>query len=455
MWPLPVYQDSWKRRLLRVSFKTFIFHRVKLARHSETGAMVALKIMKNSGFDTGMMELVKNEIGAMKDLDHQSLVKLIDFNEDAKYVKPNGTQVDVFYLALELVSGGELFDFIAETGRFSEEVARYYFHQMIEGLEYMHTQGISHRDIKPENMMLDVNHNLKIADFGFSSSQAMNETKRGTDGYMAPEIYKGVRYSGQSVDLFATAIILFIMVAQHPPFNAASARDPHYKLLSTNRVDVFWKVHTKRKEGGLDFFSEDFRDLVSSMLSYIPHERPSLAEIKSHPWYNGPLPTPEQITEEFDQRSASLAAANNQETEAIPEYAVGAGAFQAHTVQRSIGGGEESKAIDIERTLAEYIPELKRYTEFYSTSSVDELFKTIASFGEDFAESYSFDDEEYRTSLVIKNDDESVELSVSVLKIDENKKCIEVIKEKGDKFEFYEAYKKIKKFFGGHANATL
>lgn len=265
-----MFKDYREGRIFRVSINFATnYYRVKLAKHSETGAECALKIMKNDGgIDSSMMTLVRNEITVMQQLDHPNLVKLLDFNEDATYVKPNGTEIAVFYLSLELVSGGELFDFIAETGKFTEDVARYYFHQIVDGLEYMHTNGVSHRDIKPENMMLDNDYNLKIADFGFSSNQALNETKRGTDGYMAPEIYKGVEYSGQSVDLFACAIILFIMVAQHPPFNAASARDPHYKLLSTNRHEIFWKVHTKRKEGGLDFFTEDFRSLISAMLSY-------------------------------------------------------------------------------------------------------------------------------------------------------------------------------------------
>ena len=164
----------------------------------------------------------------MKELDHENIVKLIDYSYDAEYIRPKATKgTKVFYLALELVSGGELFDFIAETGRFEEKVARYYFHQMISALEYLHGKGYSHRDIKPENMMLDSNFNLKLADFGFSSNQALNESKKGTDGYMAPEIYKGETYSGQSVDLFATGIILFIMVAQHPPFASASSKDPH------------------------------------------------------------------------------------------------------------------------------------------------------------------------------------------------------------------------------------
>jgi len=199
-----MFKNNRKRRIFRVSLYPIFNYRVKLAKHSETGAICALKVMKNAGgYDTSMMDLVRNEITVMKELDHQNLVKLIDYNEDATYIKANGTEVKVFYLALELVNGGELFDFIAETGKFSEDVARYYFHQIVAGLEYMHTKGISHRDIKPENMMLDSDFNLKIADFGFSSNQALNESKRGTDGYMAPEIYKGVEYSGQSVDFFA------------------------------------------------------------------------------------------------------------------------------------------------------------------------------------------------------------------------------------------------------------
>ena len=431
------------------------FLRVKLARHKETGAMCALKIMKNPGHvDSSMMDLVLNEIQAMKDLDHPNLVKLIDWSDDAEYKRPNGSKIKVFYLALELVRGGELFDFIAETGRFSEETARYYFHQMIEGLEYMHTQGVSHRDIKPENMMLDSDFNLKIADFGFSSNQALNETKRGTDGYMAPEIYKGVQYSGQCVDLFATGIILFIMVAQHPPFNAASAKDPHYKLISTNRHDVFWKVHTKRKPGGIDFFSEELRDLISSMLAYNPHERPSLAEIKSHDWYNGPVPSYDDIKEEFQQRKNELDQMNNQADEPMPPMTADPSVFHANTVYKSASGEEDEKAEDVERTAAEYMPEYKRFTEFFSTSSAEDLFKAVATFAKDHAQDVKYDDEEYSATLKLKSGETNVEVNINILKVDGDKHCVEVVKEDGSMFDFHEKYTEIKKHFGGLANTT-
>lgn len=410
--------------------------------------------MKNSGgMDSSMMELVMNEIEIMKELSHPHIVNLIDFSSDAEYRRPNGSKVKVFYLSLELVSGGELFDFIAETGRFSEEVARFYFHQMIAALEYLHTNGVSHRDIKPENMMLDSNHNLKIADFGFSSTQALNETKRGTDGYMAPEIYKGIQYSGQSVDLFATGIILFIMVAQHPPFNAASAKDPHYKLISTNRCDVFWKVHTKRKPGGLDYFSESFRDLVSSMLAYNPHERPSLAEIKTHEWFTGPLPSYDDIKEEFDQRKQELDSLNDQSNQPIPTDAVPLSVFQANTVYKSVGD-EEGKLPELHRKAGEYVPEFKRYTEFFSTSPAEDLFKTAALYAKDNAKEFTFDDEEYTATMKLNSGENPITVQLNVLKVDEDKHCVEVVKEKGDKFAFLDVYQEIKKFFGGHANTA-
>jgi len=96
---------------------------------------------------------------------------------------------------------------------------------------------------------------------------------------MAPEINNGQTYQGPVVDLFAAAIILFIMVAQHPPFGKAVPNDAHYKLVVANRLDLFWKFHSRSKVGGLDFFSAEFMDLINSMLQYEPIYRPSLSEI--------------------------------------------------------------------------------------------------------------------------------------------------------------------------------
>lgn len=174
---------------------------------------------------------------------------------------------------LELASGGELFDFVASTGPFSDQIARYYFKQLINGLESVHRKGMTHRDLKPENLLFDGDFNLKIADFGFAAPLAGRDgsntlkTVLGTFGYMAPEIFQKLPYNGAQVDLFSAAVILFIMVAGHPPFNKADPNgDQFYNKIALNRPDIFWKSHSSNKKGGLAFFSEEFKNLITFML---------------------------------------------------------------------------------------------------------------------------------------------------------------------------------------------
>jgi serine/threonine protein kinase len=101
----------------------------------------------------------------------------------------------VIYIVLELATGGELFDYVAIGGRYSEEVCRFYFRQLIDGLYYVHSNGVTHRDLKPENLLYDGDFNLKIADFGFAAplygrdGSGFLKTRLGTESYMAPEIH--------------------------------------------------------------------------------------------------------------------------------------------------------------------------------------------------------------------------------------------------------------------------
>jgi len=100
-------------------------------------------------------------------------------------------------LALELAHGQDLFDFVAETGGFEDELCRYYFKQLLLALKYIHSKKYCHRDLKPANILLSGDYQLKLADFGYSSclegvgdksKQSVLSTLVGTQGYMAPEI---------------------------------------------------------------------------------------------------------------------------------------------------------------------------------------------------------------------------------------------------------------------------
>jgi serine/threonine protein kinase len=83
------------------------------------------------------------------------------------------------------------------------------------------------------------------------------------------------------------------MTTQHPPFTKAEPNDPFYRLLCANRADLFWKAHSKNKPA--DFFSEEFKNMITAMLQFDPALRLSMADIKAHPWYTGEVATLEGV----------------------------------------------------------------------------------------------------------------------------------------------------------------
>ena len=189
--------------------------------------------------------MIDTEVGTLARLNHHNIVRLVEVSKGMQSNPKKGSK-EVRFIALELIGGGELFDFVALGGRLSEAQARYYYKSMIDGLSYMHSQGIAHRDLKPENLLLDKEFVLKITDFGFAApirgrdGSGLLQTQLGTASYMAPEIHLGKEYEGARVDLFASAIILFVILTQRPPFTSANPQDPHYRLIAAGRAELFW-----------------------------------------------------------------------------------------------------------------------------------------------------------------------------------------------------------------------
>lgn len=238
------------------------------------------------------------------------MVNLYGFKNDAEQTKTDGSAPKkVAYMVLELIEGGEFFDYVA-VGKFSPEVCRYYFQQMLQVMHYMHINSVAHRDLKPENIFVDEKFNIRFADFGFSTYMQGDgsghlKTILGTTAYMSPQLLTKVSYKGQDSDLFALGIILFIMYTGHPPFNCAHPQtDPHYQLIAQGQADKFWAQHSKSKPQG--FFPEDFKDLISNMLQLDPNHRLSLADCVGHAWMQGPIAQAQNVRNEFAQRARTI-----------------------------------------------------------------------------------------------------------------------------------------------------
>merc|ERR1719461_1056395 len=169
--------------------------KVKLGKDERTGKTVAIKILTADGKSFDMKEL-KKEIDVLKALDHENVVRLHDCFYKVQY--PGlGKNTTTTVMVLELATEGELFDFFMHTGKFNPPLARWFFKQMLAGLEYCHGKGIAHRDLKPENCLLGENYMIKLVDFGFATAFKNEEgnsqkmmTALGTPGYAAPEILK-------------------------------------------------------------------------------------------------------------------------------------------------------------------------------------------------------------------------------------------------------------------------
>lgn len=103
--------------------------KVKLALHNQTGDHFAVKILKkgNKNLDSAFLSLVLTEVETMSELSHPNIVNFIEYSKEGVVMKESGKKEHVIYIVLELATGGELFDFVATTGKFSYPIARFYF----------------------------------------------------------------------------------------------------------------------------------------------------------------------------------------------------------------------------------------------------------------------------------------------------------------------------------------
>ena len=176
---------------------------VKLATRSDTGEAYACKLVSKVQTDAKGLD---HEVKLLKSVGvHRHICSLIDCFDATK---------EAWALMFELVTGGEVFERIAENGQYSEREAAQVVRQVALALQHIHAKEIVHRDLKPENLLMlsqAPDADIKLCDFGLASIDAGHKRsltgRTGTVVYMAPETLKGRKY-GKEVDLWGLGVLM-------------------------------------------------------------------------------------------------------------------------------------------------------------------------------------------------------------------------------------------------------
>jgi len=190
---------------------------------------------------------------------------------------------------MEYVQCGTLWDLSQSMGAMGEATGKFFLNQIIEILCYMHDKGTVHRDLKLENILCDTQLNIKLADFGFSRNDNIDSLSSiaGTDNYIAPEIRALTKptvgsaktYDGRKADLFSVGVILFLLVKGTYPFLNADEEDFYYSKIISGDADTYFAWVDKEQT-----LSSEFKDLIWRLLSPQSTDRPSLEDMRNHPW---------------------------------------------------------------------------------------------------------------------------------------------------------------------------
>lgn len=244
------------------------FAKVYYARSIRTGQSVAIKVIdKEKILRVGLVDQIKREISVMRLIRHPYIVQ---FHE----VMATKTKI---YFVIEYAKGGELFNKVAK-GKLKEDIARKYFQQLINAIDYCHSRGVYHRDLKPENLLLDENENLKVSDFGLSAlaesirQDGLLHTTCGTPAYVAPEVINRKGYDGAKADIWSCGVILFVLLAGYLPFHDSNLMEMYRKIGKAEFRFPSW-------------FPQEAKRLISRILDPNPDTRISISKIRESYWF--------------------------------------------------------------------------------------------------------------------------------------------------------------------------
>lgn len=211
-----------------------------------------------------------DEVSILQEMKHIHIIRLYDFF----------TEPSTYYLVMERMRGGELFDRIVAKAYYNEKEARDTCKIILEAVQFCHMNHVAHRDLKPENLLLlsqSDDSEVKIADFGFAKKvyePNSLSTQCGTPGYVAPEILEGTPYD-ERADMWSVGVILYILLGGYPPF-----------IESTQR-DLFRKIRKGEYEFHEEYWgtvSEEAKELISSLLTVDPCGRLTADQALENSW---------------------------------------------------------------------------------------------------------------------------------------------------------------------------
>ncbi|KAI8909243.1 kinase-like domain-containing protein [Entophlyctis helioformis] len=183
------------------------------------------------------------------------------------------------FIAMELVSGGTLRTFLAQEHPLPEEVVRRLAREALSAIHYLHSIGVAHLDLKTDNMLVDKDgRHLRLADFGISvvvKPFEMQQGSCGTVGYMAPEVAAELDYGDFAAESFSLGVVIYEIANGCQPFEVVDDGQGDLMALYTATVAFPRSI------------SDEYEDLVRSMLRIDPDERLLVSQAIHHQWVTG------------------------------------------------------------------------------------------------------------------------------------------------------------------------